>query len=197
MPVVLSGRFGWSDRVGPLWFLRERWTVGPSWRSCWARFFASPRGVTLQAHTKKGGFPYAGTFIPWLLWCDLSYVQKEDLVMGWLRQVRRPEGPLGSGGLAVDAEWVQEFPALHEYVTYGVNPDGSVRRTSTLTLFAEGGSWKVFLNERDSGASLCASGETVSGALSALEVMLEGESPPWRFSDRGGPQNGRKSRKGS
>jgi len=197
MPSPLFGRFGWADDLGPLWFLRERWAVGPPWRSSWARFYASPRGVALQAHTKKGGFPYAGTFVPWPLWCDLDYRHKEDFVMGWLRQVRRPEGPLGSGGLATDPEWLQEYPALHEYVTLGTNPDGSVRRTSTLTLFAESGTWKCFLNERDSGASLCASGDTVSGALAALEVMLEGETPPWRFSDRQAAANGRRKGKGS
>lgn len=191
------GRFGWSDEKGPLWFLRTRWTVGPSWRSCWARYFASPHGVTLQAHTKKGGFPYAGTFVDWGLWCDFSYRDKEDWVMGWLKAVRRPDGPLGSGGLARDPGWMSDYPAVHEYVTSGTNEDGTLRRTSTLTVFAEGGSWKVYLNERDAGASLCASGDTVAGALGALEVMLESECPPWRFSDRQGPANGKKGRKGS
>ena len=192
-----SGRWGWSDAVGPLWFLKERWTVGPSWRSCWARYYASPAGVALQAHTKKGGYPYAGIYVPWDLWSDLSYAQKEDVVMSWLRQVRRPDGPLGAGGLARDPVWLQEYPAIHEYCTAGVHPDGSVRRVATITLFAEGGSWKCYFNERDAGASLCASADTVAGALAAVEVMLEGECPPWRFSDRPAGPHGKKGRRGS
>lgn len=197
MPFLPIGRFGWSDSVGPLWFLRERWTVGPRWRSCWARYFASPRGVTLQAHTKKERYGHAGMYIPWDLWCDLSYAQKEEMVMGWLRAVRRPDGPLGSGGVATDADWMREYPALFEYVTAGVNPDGSVRRTATLTLFADSGSWKCYLNERDAGASLCATGDTVAHALSALEVMLESENPPWRFVEASGHSGSKKGRKGS
>jgi hypothetical protein len=193
----MFGRFGWSDEVGPLWFLRERWAAGPKWRRAWARFFAAPRGVALQAHTRKGGYAIHGVFIEAGLWQDLSYAQKEDVVMSWLRQVRRPSGPLGSGGVAVDPVWVSEYPALHEFVTAGTNPDGSVRRTGTVTLFAEMGTWKVFYNDRDSGGSLCATAETVAGALSALEVMLEGENPPWRFSDRPEPRNGRRKGKGS
>jgi hypothetical protein len=193
----MYGRFGWSDEVGPLWFLRHRWTVGPRWRSCWARFFAGPSGVTVQVHTKKGGFAYGGIVAEASLWNDMSYAQKEDFVLSFLRQVRRPDGPLGAGGVATDPDWVRDYPAIHEYVTTGANPDGSPRRTSTLTVFAEHGSFKVYLNERDSGASLCSSGSTVGEALTALEVMLEGESPPWRFSDRQPAANGRRGRRGS
>jgi len=126
----------------------------------------------------------------------MSYAQKEEVLMSWLRQVRRPDGPLGSGGIAADPAWLSEYPALHEYLTAGANPDGSPRRTATLTVFAELGTWKAFLNERDSGASLCASGGTVGETLAALEVMLESEVPPWRFSDRAKPDNGKKSRRG-
>jgi hypothetical protein len=150
----------------------------------------------MQAHTKKGGYPYAGAFLDWSLWQDFSYRDREDWVMGWLKAVRRPDGPLGSGGVARDPVWVSDYPAIHEFVTAGTNEDGSIRRTSTLTFFAESGSWKVYLNERDAGASLCASGDTVAGALGALEVMLESENPPWRFSERPAQANGRKGRKG-
>ena len=196
MPFPPSGRFGWSDAVGPLWFLRERWSAGPRWRPGWARFFAAPKGVALQVHAKKGGFADAGCFVPYDLWLDLSYAQKEDLVMSWVKQVRRPDGANGSGGLVVDAQWVSEYPALHEYLTLGAHPDGSIRRTSTLTLFAEHGSWKLFLNERDSGASLCSTGPCIADTLSALEVMLEAEVTPWRFSERSQEPSGKKGRRG-
>lgn len=197
MPSFPSGRFGWSDEVGPLWFLRERWTAGPRWRPCWARYFAGTSGVTLQLHTKATGQPLSGAFVPYPLWKDMSYGQKEDYVMSWLRAVRRPDGPNGAGGLATDPLWVSELPALHEYLTLGTNPDGTPRRTSTLTLFAEHGSFKLYLNERDAGASLCASGSTVQDTLAALEVLLEAENVPWRFSDRAEQPSGRGRRRGS
>ena len=190
-------RFGWSDAVGPLWFLRERWSAGPRWRPAWARFFAGQKGIACQVHTKAGGYATSGFWLERSVWEDLSYAQKEDLIMGWIKAVRRPDDGSGSGGAAVDPLWVSEFPALHEYLSLGTNADGTPRRTATLTLFTEHGSWKCFLNERDAGASLCASGDTVSGALSALEVMLEAENTPWRFSEREKPDPARRSRKSS
>src|SRR5215471_4966320 len=131
------GRFGWFDSIGPLWFLQERWSAGPRWRPTWARFFASPRGVALQAHTKKGGHAVAGCFIERFLWEDLSYGQKEDVVMGWIKQVRRPDGGQGVQPSAADNVWMSDFPALHEYLVVAAHADGTARRTSTITLFAE------------------------------------------------------------
>jgi len=189
-------RWGWFDRVGPYWFLRNRWACGPPWSRCWARFYIGPTGVALQAHTRIGGFAYAGTFIPLALWDDLSYAQKESLVMAWIREVRRPDEGHGANSHACDAGWLSEYPALHEYLVVSTNPDGSPRRTSTLTLFAEHGSFKGFLNERQSGASLCATGDSVAATLSALEVMLEAENTPWRFSDRAKEGNRQRLKKG-
>ena len=197
MRVGFSGRPGWSDRVGPFYFLRERWSGGPRWRPTWGRFFAGRAGVTLQEHTRCDSLSVRGVFVDRLLWEDLSYGQKEDFVMSWVKQIRRPDGGPGAGGVVSDPDWVRELPALHEYLTLGTHPDGTVRRTSTLTLFAEHGSWKAWLNERDAGASLCASGPTVADTLAALEVMLEAENCPWRFSDAPKQENGRRPRRGS
>ena len=193
LPVGFA-RFGWFDSVGPLWFLQPRWSCGTRWRPCWARFFAGRLGVTLQAHSKKGGYAVDGTFVQYDLWNDLSYAQKEDFVMAWVRRVRRPEGGSAGALAASDSVWLHDYPALHEHLVLSTHPDGAQRRTSTLTLFVDGGSWKCFVNERDVDASLCASGPTIADALSALETILEGEVVPWRFSDRPRPENGRKGR---
>jgi hypothetical protein len=117
--------------------------------------------------------------------------------MSWLRKVQRPSAGDVGALCASDPQWVQDLPALHEYLCSTVGPDGAPRRTSTLTLFAESGSWKCFLNDRAENCTLCASGDTVDAALCALEVMLEGERVPWRFSDRPAQENGKKQRRGS
>jgi hypothetical protein len=153
--------------------------------------------VTLQRHTKKGGFADDGVFWPIELWKDLSYAQKEEIVVSWIKQIRRPDQAAPAGSVATDPVWLHELPALHDYMVCSTNPDGSARRTASLTVFAEHGSFKLWLNDRDSGASLCVSGDTVAGALSSLEAVLEAENPPWRFSDRGRGENGRKGRRGS
>src|SRR5215831_4072827 len=135
-------RFGWSDWVGPLWFLKERWNAGPRWRPGWARFFAGQLGVAMQLHTKREGYAVRGFFIPSLLWRDLSYSQKEDVVLSWIKSVRRPDSPNGLAGRPADPVWMSEYPAVHDYLVVGENPDGSLRRTATLTLFADAASWK-------------------------------------------------------
>lgn len=190
-------RFGWFDEQGPLWFLKDRWSAGRGFTACWVRFFAAPIGVTLQAHKKEGGYAVRGFFVPADLWSDFSYFQKETLLMSWLKKLRRPEDSPGGGSAATDSDWMSDFPALHDYLTLLQDPDGGPRRTSTLAIFAESGSFKIYLNDRESGASLCASGGTIASALSALETMLEGDTAPWRFSDRPRPEPGRKGKKGS
>lgn len=190
-------RYGWFDEQGPLWFLRDRWTGGPRWRPCWVRFYAGPVGVTMQAHTKEGLYAYAGYFLREEVWSDLSYFHKEQLVMSWIKRIRNPNADPGNGAAATDPGWVQEFPALHDYLTLRTDSDGASRRTATLALFAESGSWKLYLNDRDTGASLCASGGSVADTLSALEAMLEADNAPWRFSDRPRQDGGRRGRKGS
>jgi hypothetical protein len=185
-------RFGWSDSVGPLWFLRPRWSGGLRWRPTWLRFFASPSGVTCQAHGKESGYAVDGFYVPWVLWNDLSYLQKEEVVMSWVSRNRRSPGAAAGPPVSHDAEWSMQLPAIHEYMVLLRHEDGSARRTATLTVFADTGSWKVFLNDRDSGTSLCASGPSVNDALGALEVMLEGENPPWRLCERQGEASGRK-----
>jgi hypothetical protein len=130
------------------------------------------------------------------VWDDLGYFQKEDWVMGWVKKLSRPLGGAAAADAAVDPEWLQELPALHEYLVSRVGADGNPRRTCTVTLFAEDGSWKVFCNERQHGCSLCASGSSVAAALSALEVLLESEDAPWRWSEANGKPQGRPKGKG-
>ncbi len=190
-------RPGWRDSVGPLWFLRPSWSVGPRWRRAWARFFAGRAGVALQAHLKGNGYASAGFFVPAPLWGDLGYRDKENIVMGWIKDLRGTGGAGGPDRDASDPLWVSKFPALHEYLTVRARADGSPRRTASLTVFAEHGAWKCWLNERDSQCSLCASGSNVDDALSALEVMLESDCPPWRFSVLGLEGNGQKGRRKS
>ena len=172
---------GWFDLAGPLHFLRKKWSVGRGPQACWVTFSSGAAGVTLQAHTKRGKWALHGTFLEAALWNDMDYRAKEDWVMGWIRDLRSGSNGGLPGRAAVDSEWLQSYPAIHDHLVERTRPDGQPRRTSTLTVFADGPGWKVFLNERDAGASLCATGGTIAAALSALEVLLEEEDTPWRF----------------
>lgn len=151
----------------------------------------------MQAHSRVGGYAVYGVFVDRVDWDSMDYRHREDWSMSWIRKFQRPDGPPPDAPAATDGEWMQDFPALHEYLTAVRDVDGKSRRTSTLTLFADGGSWKGFLNERALGCSLCATGSTIADVLSALEVMLEGDSPPWRWEERPGRPGGKKGRPGT
>lgn len=117
--------------------------------------------------------------------------------MSWVSKLRHSSGAGGGVPVASDPDWLSLYPALHEFLTLASHDDGSVRRTSTITLFVDTGSWKAFLNERDSSCSLCASGPNIPDTLSALEVLLESENPPWRFSGAPAGPQARKKKPGS
>jgi hypothetical protein len=117
--------------------------------------------------------------------------------MGWVRKFSRPDQAALASTLAVDPDWMREYPAMHDYLTVSRDEEGRSRRTSTITVFAESGGFKVFLNERDLNASLCSTGETVAAALGALEVMLESDSPPWRWNETRPAPGGKKGRHGT
>lgn len=75
----------------------------------------------------------------------------------------------------------KKMPALMEHLTRLVHEDsGEVRETTTLTLFAEGGVFKVFANSRDTGESLCVSAASWEGLWTALEKALTDPGASWR-----------------
>jgi len=77
-------------------------------------------------------------------------------------------------------------PALFEYLTVGEMDGGETRQTSTVTIFTEGGMWKACLNERDSEATLFASGENLEACLDNLEERLKAPHVDWRRKGQSG-----------
>lgn len=84
-----------------------------------------------------------------------------------------------------DAAFAKDWPALFEYMTATKWPDGSDRKVSSVTLFAEDGSLKCCLNEKNDQCVLFAAGKTLKTCLNALEGLLAGSDTPWRKSSGG------------
>lgn len=85
-----------------------------------------------------------------------------------------------------DVAFLKRFPALHEYLTATSYPDGSARQTASLSVFSEDGLWKACLNERDTGMVLFVAESHYDDLLTALELLLQEERPPWRPSKHKG-----------
>lgn len=98
--------------------------------------------------------------------------------------LRKPESQ--SGGPAKMCKGVltfgEQMPALLEFLTLTVYPDGSVREPSSLIVLIEGGRFKVCLNDRGEGRTLWRTGDTLEDALLSLEEPLQLGEADWRTS---------------
>lgn len=76
---------------------------------------------------------------------------------------------------------LKDCPRLVEHLCDETWDDGSARERSTLSLFLEGGMFKLSLNDRETGASMIVSGDSLQEAFKAIEKRLAGERPAdWR-----------------
>lgn len=81
--------------------------------------------------------------------------------------------------VAVDEAFKKKYPAIYDFVVTGV-VGKKVRRTSTVTLFAEAGFFKLCLNDRQRGCTLWRTGENVLGGIESLERALKDGTADWR-----------------
>jgi len=75
---------------------------------------------------------------------------------------------------------MDRWPALLEFTTSRAWPDGSLRQSGTLLLFADEGRLKVCLSDRDQGLVAFVTGDGVLSLLDAAEQMLREGDGDWR-----------------
>mgnify|MGYP006969506679 CR=1 FL=1 len=101
------------------------------------------------------------------------------------REFSEPSSP----GLAADSGAFREaYPALSEYLTCCQHEDGSPREPSSLSIFAEHGSFKACLNDRDTGEVAFFTADCALDLFEIVEAGLVGHTADWRVSKakRGG-----------
>lgn len=91
-------------------------------------------------------------------------------------------GPLG-GGVPGKGDIFPHLPRLWELLTDDAWDDGTARERSTVLILCDGPVAKVWLNDRATGRTAWASGETVEQALRNLEEQLATGAVPWRTMD--------------
>lgn len=104
----------------------------------------------------------------------------------WIER-ERSEGT--AGGLEppeVDLVWMEDHPAIVEYLTETKWSDGRARSTATVLLFFDSGMWKVCLNDRDGERCTFVSGAGPMTALDSLEGQLQEGRVEWRPAKRFG-----------
>lgn len=82
-------------------------------------------------------------------------------------------------GARTGDDWVL-YPSLMEYLTEERYEDGSPRRTSTITVFAQDGQIKGSLNDRDTDRVAFATAASIEELLGVFEAKLASSSIEWR-----------------
>jgi hypothetical protein len=104
--------------------------------------------------------------------------------------IKRPnDGPVaGAAGLWPDEKWLKELPVLVEYLSATLYDDSTPREPAQLTLKLQDGMILASLQDKDLSRGLYRVGQSVQGALKAIEKSLTDGTADWRpwKTDRGG-----------
>jgi len=86
----------------------------------------------------------------------------------------------GSAGQVADDKFSKLYPTLFAYLTQTAWPDGTVRETSSLSMFTDGAAVKCVLKDRSLGICLWATAPTFTGLYAVLEALLCDPGAEWR-----------------
>jgi len=101
------------------------------------------------------------------------------------------------GGLihARDDKLQKAYPALHEWMTSARFDDSEENREApTLTLWAQGGQWRLSLRDRAEHLVMWLVGDTVLEVLKLAESFCQDEEGPWRVDDPAHERNGKRQK---
>lgn len=86
----------------------------------------------------------------------------------------------GATGVVVDDKFAKTYPTLYAYLTQTAWPDGTVRETSSVSVFVDGNAVKCVLKDRSLGICLWATCPTFTGLYAVLEALLCDPAAEWR-----------------
>lgn len=86
-----------------------------------------------------------------------------------------------------DEDFKARYPSLYEYLFTQKWTDGSVRQTSTLSVFTDGVSLKLVINDRDNNRSGFINAATWIECLELMEARLANDEMDWK--SRSGTQS--------
>lgn len=110
----------------------------------------------------------------------LSTQEMGEMLMAKVKRLDPSERPEGVPAVVSDPELVSSRPTLAEYLYSVQYPDGSPRKSSSMTIFAQEGVIKAVLKDPDNERALWASGDTLDDLLDNLECMLDSDTTVWR-----------------
>lgn len=103
-----------------------------------------------------------------------------------MKRVVPPTESQPFNGRSMKGSTLASCPLLLEHLVADTYEDGSARERSALSLFVDGSTMKVALNDRDSRCSLYVAGDTLEACLKLVEGVLERGGGDWRSWSKGG-----------
>jgi len=98
-------------------------------------------------------------------------------------QMKKPEKRAATTGTKMsflDAAFAERWPTVTDWLTTVRWDDGSTRRASSYKVFVDDGALKVAFHDADEDRTLFVTGDSVEGALDALEMVLKEGNGVWK-----------------
>lgn len=131
--------------------------------------------------SSRNGYPLSWGSAPWK-GCGYPFNARWYRGASDMALARRAEAVANKGMqvASAEAEFVQHFPTVWEYLTETTFTDGSKRLTSSLNIFFQDGVCKISIRDKEAGEILWASADGPMSALKVLEGMLVSGEAEWR-----------------
>lgn len=100
--------------------------------------------------------------------------------MAFLRKRQEQDGTGSCFKIDADDALGKKFPALMEFLTESLWPDGESRVTGSLTVFLQDGMLKACVADKDQELVAFVAGVGLTSLLRALEEGLVGDGLDWR-----------------
>jgi hypothetical protein len=88
------------------------------------------------------------------------------------------------------------YPNLAQFLTTALYDDGEEREAPTMTLWAQGGLWKLSIKDRAEGLVMWLSAEKLLELMQLADIYCLEEDAPWRRDAHGDADKGKRLKKG-
>jgi len=97
-----------------------------------------------------------------------------------LKKAEKRRAEINGDAALVAGDYGILYPTLWSYLTQSRWDDGTDRKTSSVTVFCDGGQLKCVLKDKENGLSLWASGVSFESMFAVLEALLNDPTAVWR-----------------
>lgn len=167
---------GYRDKSGERFDYWGRTVIG----GMWYYLHASLTRVVLSCWGVDGRYCYWREIIPRGTNLGPAFNWAREFIMKWVGKKAVAAGGDATLPDAVDLEFSAQYPALTEYLTADRDDEGKARETATLMVNITDGRFNVGLHDRQDHSWLWKSSNSLSGALTALEMAIQDGTGDWR-----------------